>query len=147
MRTIGIDYDSHAVHFAVLEEEELSFYRYHVGDTLFDVVVGIQVVLRAHPADLVIVEAPIYIQNPKTSFKLAQVHTLIRLACEKESCKYEILGVTAWKKLTFGFAKLTKQEVFELMKTKYGEIISDTHFADSAAMAVAGQKLLESKSG
>ena len=147
MNVLGVDYDSHFVHFANLTGDVLSLFRCPVETTLVKTIDNITSLLTLRRPTLVVIEAPIYIQNPKTSFKLVQVHTLIRVACERKKFRYEIVSITAWKKLTFGYAKLKKQEVFELMKTKYGEIISDNHYADAAAMSVAGKVLLEAKDG
>lgn len=143
MRTvIGIDYDSHAVHLGILGKK-LSVIRQTVYESLLDTMLNLWELLDNLSPTLVIVEAPVYIQNPKTSFKLARVHTLICMACEAAKVHFEVLENTRWKKLTLGSARKNKQEVFEAMRERFGEVISDSHFADAAAMALAGRKLLE----
>lgn len=145
---IGVDYDSHAVHFAILGER-VKVSRYHLsGEDLISSIDGLATIFRGfltisyHDA-FVIIEAPVYIQNPRTSFKLAQVQTLIRVACETVGLKYEVLESTRWKKLALGSARKNKQEVLEAMRFRFGDVISDSHFADATAMALAGMKLLK----
>ena len=143
MRVIGIDYDSHAVHFSILSGERVSTIRYHLVESLGDSLDALIEQVKNFRDDYVVVEAPIYIQNPKTSFKLARVHTLICVALEKAGVLYQIIEVTRWKRLALGKARANKQEVLEAMRARFGDIISDSHFADATAMAVAGKKLLE----
>ena len=143
----GIDYDSHAVHFAVLEGEVLHLFRYHVsvGQTSLEILDALEACLRniPSPVKLVVIEKPIYIQNPRTSFSLNRIYLLIDLACEKLKLVTTSLGSSSWKKLALGYARLNKQEVYERMRQRFGEVISDFHFADSTAMALAGQELLK----
>ena len=142
-RVVGIDYDSHAVHFSILSGERVSTIRYHLVESLGDSLDALVGQAKNFRNDYVVVEAPIYIQNPKTSFKLARVHTLICIALEKAKVPYQIIEVTRWKRLALGKARANKPEVLEAMRSRFGDIISDSHFADATAMCLAGRKLLE----
>ena len=151
MRIVGIDYDSHAVHFAILEGEVLHTFRYHISvvQSSLDILDALEACLRGipSPVELVVIETPIYIQNPKTSFSLSRIYLLIDLACEKLKLCTTALGSSRWKKLALGYSRLNKQEVFERMQEHFGEIISDSHYADAGAMALAGRRLVEGKNG
>lgn len=146
MIIIGCDYDSHAAHFAILEKNSIGTQRYSLKGTgllgALDELVQCFTQFRREET-FVIIEAPVYIQNPLTSFKLAQVQTLLRVACERAKLKYEVLTSTRWKKLALGKARLSKQEVFDAVRERFGDVITDFHFADAAAMALAGRKLQE----
>ena len=147
MRTLGVDYDSRAVHFGILEGEVLHVFRYHsyAGQPSLELLGGIEACLQGipKPVSLVVIEAPIYIQNPKTSFALSRVYFLVELACQKLSLATIPLGSSRWKKLGLGCARLNKGQVFERMRERFGEIVSDSHYADCAGLALAGRKLLE----
>lgn len=141
---IGVDYDSKAVHLALLCEWEtgihLSVFRVHfttLSETLRDLVALLD---RIRPNSAV-VEAPIYIQNPKTSFLLSRMHTLICLACEQANLPFITLGSARWKKLAFGSARLNKRAVFERARESWKDLISDHHYADAYGLALAGMVL------
>jgi Holliday junction resolvasome RuvABC endonuclease subunit len=87
---------------------------------------------------VVILEAPLYIQNPKTSFVLAEMNTLIRLALAALNLPCEMLTTTQWKKLAWGTAKLKKGDVLANAQKVWGEIVTDDHFGDALSMALAG---------
>jgi len=151
VRIVGCDYDSHAVHFGVLEKEVLYAFRYHsyVGQPSLELLDGIETCLRSipKPVSLVVIETPIYIQNPRTSFALSRVYLLVELACQKLNLTTVSLGSSRWKKLGLGYARLNKGRVFERMKERFGDIISDSHYADCAGMCLAGQRLVEGSDG
>jgi len=145
MKVTGIDYDSRAVHLATLDNGKLvSLLRVHLsGATLTTAIESIVSQLQVCASGAIFVEAPIYIQNPKTSFKLTRVHVLICIACEQAKLSYQVIEPTRWKKLALGTARINKQQVFEAVRLHFGEVITDSHFADACAMAIAGQKILE----
>ena len=146
---VGCDYDSKAVHFAMLEREALHLFRYHIysGQTSLELLDALEACFRSIPLpiQLVVIETPIYIQNPKTSFALNRIYLLVGLACEKLKLVTTSLGSSRWKKLALGYARLNKREVFERMRQRFGEIISDSHYADCTGLALAGRELLKGK--
>ena len=144
-RVIGVDYDSHAVHLAILTGGGPHMFRVPVGDNLVETLGQLRKLLKNFRGAFVVIEAPIYIQNPRTSFKLARVQTLACLACERVGLEYKVLESTRWKKLALGRARMKKQEILEAMQKRFGDIISDSHFADATGLALAGKKLLEEK--
>ena len=91
--------------------------------------------------ELMLVEAPVYIQNPKTSFVLARVRTLIEVAASAAGLKAISIESTKWKKLSLGQTRLNKEEVRVKINTMLGTDV-DSHWADAAAMALAGEKIL-----
>jgi len=152
MRTVGIDYDSHAVHVAVFEDEVLHTFRYYISpeQSSLEILKALEAFLYTNVFNgckLVVIESPIYIQNPKTAFALGRVYLLVSLACEKLKLVKVTLSNSRWKKLALGYAKLNKQQVFDKMKAVYGDIIADSHYADATGLASAGKKLVEGKNG
>ena len=145
MKVTGIDYDSRAVHLATLDNGKLvSLLRVHLpGATLTTAIESIASQIRIGLPDAIFIEAPIYIQNPKTSFKLTRVHVLICVACEQTKLPYQVIEPTRWKKLAMGTARINKHGVFEAIRSQFGEAITDSHYADAVAMSIAGQKILE----
>lgn len=149
----GLDYDSHAMHMAVTRSESfheipsLTLVRCPLDPSLKASLEKIEEVLMSglNPTAFVIVEASVYIQNPRTSFGLVRVQTLLRLACERTSLRYQVLENTKWKRLAFGTSKKNKAQVFEMMRQTYGEQITDHHFSDATGMSLAGRSLLQAE--
>jgi len=141
---LGVDYDTKNIHIAALGAGVilLNLKRIPVWSPYNEVFHEASKYFFSGSPELVVVEAPIYIQNAKTSFALARVHTIITLACEEAHIKFTTLGATRWKKLAMGEAKVNKEETLKRMRDRFGDDVTDHHFADSIGLALAGKELI-----
>jgi len=146
---IGIDYDSHNIHVAIYDGESLLLVRQNLDKiTLYAGMIDLAKLITPYVPRLILIEAPVYVQNPKATYKLTRVCTVCQLACEYPDFPYQIIPNTQWRKAAWGKAIMQKEQVVEKAIEQFGEIITDHHFADAASMAlVAWRQINAEQSG
>ena len=149
VRVIGVDYDSHQYHIAVLEDGELSVFETDdMADSDESVMFAVQSVLSdLSEDDRVFVERPIHIQNPNTTLKLAKAFSFLNYGCLENGIPFQDIRTTTWKKRVVGAGNAKKDQVLEFARNLYGDTIKNQHLADATCIALAGVQIVEEEMG
>ena len=143
-RVIGVDYDSHQYHVAVIEDGELSVFETEdMADSDESVMFAVQTVLSdLSEEDRVFVERPIHIQNPNTTLKLAKAFSFLNYGCLENGIPFQDIRTTTWKKRVVGAGNAKKDQVLAFARERYGDTIKNQHLADATCIALAGIQIV-----
>ena len=86
---------------------------------------------------VMLVEAAIYIQNPKATIAIASVAGVARFACHINGFDCEFVDNTKWKRDILGKGNASKLEIKEFAIEKWGkDKFPEQDFADAACIAL-----------
>jgi Holliday junction resolvasome RuvABC endonuclease subunit len=82
------------------------------------------------------IEGPIYLQNIKTSFSIAQTVYGIELAAYRTQVPCFEVPPTSWKKMVLGNGAAKKEDILKFAETKWGKgKFKEQDYADAACIA------------
>lgn len=87
------------------------------------------------PLQKACIEEGLFIQNPKTTLKIAYVIGYIMGVIKRNNVPVELVNNKTWKKVVIGNGNATKEQIMEYAKAKWGDKIKSQHMADAACIA------------
>lgn len=87
----------------------------------------------------VAIEAPIFIQNPKTTMQIAAVVYTARFICCLHDLECVSIQNKSWKKYVLKRGDAKKEDIFGYANTKWSNAFHDQDHADAACIALWGR--------
>lgn len=87
----------------------------------------------------VAIEAPIFIQNPKTTMQIAAVVHIAEFICYLWGIEYAPIQNKSWKKYVLEKGNATKQEIFDFANIFWEDAFKEQDHADAACIALWGR--------
>lgn len=112
------------------------------GETFWDDMSKIKVILDKGSTIKATVESPIYIQNPRATIAIASVTGLVRFTCFLNDIACEYLDNTKWKRDIIGKGNASKIEIKEFSINKWGDVFPEQDYADAACIALWNKRRL-----
>ena len=84
----------------------------------------------------VAVEAPIFIQNPRTTMQIASVVYATKFICSLHGLGCVLVQNKTWKKYTVGSGNASKHDILEYANTFWGTSFPEQDWADAACVAL-----------
>ena len=93
--------------------------------------------------DLAMVEAAIYIQNPRTTLSIAYVVGSVWSFLSSANVSTQLVDNRRWKKDVLGKGNAKKTDIKKYAVEKWGDIFTEQDFADAACIALWGKRSLD----
>ena len=87
----------------------------------------------------VAIEAPIFIQNPKTTMQIAAVVYTAQFICSLWDVDYVSIQNKSWKKYVLEKGNASKQEIFDFANIFWKKAFEEQDHADAACIALWGR--------
>ncbi len=87
----------------------------------------------------VAIEAPIYIQNPKTTMQIAAVVYIARFICSLQELDCTPIQNKSWKKYVLERGNVSKQDIFKFANILWKDAFTEQDHADAACIALWGR--------
>ena len=84
-------------------------------------------------------EAPIYIQNPKTTMQIAAVVYIARFICSLQELDCTPIQNKSWKKYVLERGNVSKQDIFKFANILWKDAFTEQDHADAACIALWGR--------
>jgi len=154
MRIVGIDIDSRKFG-AVMIEKKDSWDCFHlstcknVDDRIAELYDEMEKLLIRWAPDIVFIEAPIYIQNFKTTQSISEAVGNCKSLCRRYKILYEVVPNKTWKKEIIGNGNCTKEDTRKFIEKKYaGFIDKEQDCYDAFGLCLFGiKRMKETKLG
>lgn len=147
---LGLDCSSRAVHGVVINQEgelqttEKWESNYPTFDERFprflrNFYVDLGIIKETFPNIRVAIEAPIFIQNPKTTMQIAAVVYIARFICYLWDIECVPIQNKSWKKYVLDKGNASKQDIFVFANIFWREAFKEQDHADAACIALWGR--------
>jgi len=148
---IGLDCSTKAIHAVVVDDQENIIDQYKWGSSEKDFVDRFPEILEKfrgdlstiNNTDLAMVEAAIYIQNPRTTLSIAYVVGSVWSFLSSANVSTQLVDNRRWKKDILGKGNAKKTDIKQYAVEKWGDIFTEQDFADAACIALWGKRSLD----
>ena len=148
---LGIDCSTKAIHAIVLDEQENIIEQYKWHSTEKDFVDRFPEILEKFRSnlstisntDLAMVEAAIYIQNPRTTLSIAYVVGSVWSFLSSANIRTQLVDNRRWKKDILSKGNAKKADIKKYAVEKWGDVFNEQDFADAACIALWGKRSLD----
>lgn len=146
---MGIDCSSKSVDFVLLDARggfskkgRIETDSEDFDNKLFDLENKFMVVfddeLEKYNIETAIIEGPIFYGNPKTSFGIAQIITMVKLILHNRNIDSFTVDNKSWKKSVLGNGAASKEEIAKFAKLKWNNKVETQDEFDAASIAFYG---------
>jgi Holliday junction resolvasome RuvABC endonuclease subunit len=97
------------------------------------------IIKNTFPNIQVAIEAPIFIQNPKTTMQIAAVVYTAQFICSWWDVEYASVQNKSWKKYALEKGNASKQEIFGFANIFWKDAFKEQDHADAACIALWGR--------
>jgi Holliday junction resolvasome RuvABC endonuclease subunit len=94
------------------------------------------IIVERYPSLWVAVEAPIFIQNPRTTMQIASVVYATKFICSLHGLNSILVQNKTWKKVTVGNGNATKSDILEYANKLWDTQFAEQDWADAACVAL-----------
>ena len=148
---LGIDCSTKAIHAIVLDEQENIIEQYKWHSTEIDFVDRFPEILEKFRSnlstisntDLAMVEAAIYIQNPRTTLSIAYVVGSVWSFLSSANIRTQLVDNRRWKQDILSKGNAKKADIKKYAVEKWGDVFNEQDFADAACIALWGKRSLD----
>tara|TARA_R110002020_G_scaffold225933_1_gene436259 strand:- start:324 stop:806 length:483 start_codon:yes stop_codon:yes gene_type:complete len=147
---LGLDCSSKGVHGVVINQEaeykeqfkwvsKLPDFEDRFPAFLHNFLEDLGIIKERFPNLRVAIEAPIYIQNPKTTMQIAAVVYIARFICFLQEVECVPIQNKSWKKYVLERGNASKQDIFDFANIFWGNKFKEQDHADAACIALWGR--------
>ena len=143
---LGLDCSTFAVHAAIVDDEETlislnksSSKKKKFEERFPEIMVDFSEYLTKIKVTNAIIEAAIYIQNPKTTIAIAHVVGAVWFVLIKAGIDTAIVQNKEWKRDILK-GNVSKEEIKKFAIEKWGDIFPEQDYADAACIALLAQR-------
>jgi Holliday junction resolvasome RuvABC endonuclease subunit len=94
------------------------------------------IIIERYPSLWVAVEAPIFIQNPRTTMQIASVVYATKFICSLHGLDSTLVQNKTWKKFTVGNGNAAKSDILEYANKFWDTQFAEQDWADAACVAL-----------
>jgi len=144
---LGLDCSSKGIHGVVLNQDKklqemfkwvskLSDFDARFLEFLPNFYEEMGIIIERYPSLFISIEAPIFIQNPKTTMQIASVVYGAKLICYFHGILSDLVQNKVWKKVVIGTGNASKPDILEY-STKFWKCeFKEQDWADAACIAL-----------
>jgi len=144
---LGLDCSSKAVHGVIINKEgqlqetlkwasKTPDFDTRFVDFLTNFYEELGIIIERHTPLWVAVEAPIFIQNPKTTMQIASVVYTTKFICSLYNLDCSLVQNKTWKKYTVGRGNASKSDILEYANIFWQTTFAEQDWADAACVAL-----------
>ena len=147
---LGLDCSSKAVHGVLINDQaeyqehfkwmsKLANFDERFVEFLTNFFDDLGIIKERYPDLQVAIEAPIYIQNPKTTMQIAAVVYIARFICSLHKLECQAIQNKSWKKYVLERGNASKQDIFKFANILWKDKFKEQDHADAACIALWGR--------
>ena len=147
---LGLDCSSNGVHGVIINGEaeyqeqvkwisKLPDFEQRFTDFLYNFFDDLGIIKERYHGLQVAIEAPIYIQNPKTTMQIAAVVYIARFICHLHGLECVAIQNKSWKKYVLERGNASKQDIFKFANILWKDKFTEQDHADAACIALWGR--------
>ena len=144
---LGLDCSSKGVHGTIINHEgklqetkkwisPIKDFDTRFVDFLTDFYEEMGIIIERYNPLWVAVEAPIFIQNPRTTMQIASVVYATKFICALHKLGYHLVQNKTWKKYTVGKGNASKSDILEYANIFWQTAFAEQDWADAACVAL-----------
>ena len=144
---LGLDCSSKAVHGSIINHDgvlqenikwisPIKDFDSRFVDFLTKFYEELGIIIERYSSLWVAVEAPIFIQNPRTTMQIASVVYTTKFICALHKLGCRLVQNKTWKKYTVGRGNASKSDILEYANIFWGTQFAEQDWADAACVAL-----------
>jgi len=144
---LGLDCSTKAIHGVVIDADGmfLNKYKWVTDDSEFhtrfitnshNFLEDLGKIVTTYPGLRVAVEAPLFIQNPRTTIQLSAVIYTVDFICSVHGLEPELIENTKWKKYVLEKGNVSKKQIAEFAQIFWKQDFKEQDWADAACIAL-----------
>ena len=144
---LGLDCSTKAIHGVVIDNDGmfLDKYKWVTDDSEFHVrflsnshnfLEDLGKIILTYPGLRVAIEAPLFIQNPRTTIQLSAVIYTVDFICSFHGLEPELIENTKWKKYVLEKGNVSKKQIAEFAQIFWKQDFKEQDWADAACIAL-----------
>ena len=147
---LGLDCSSKGLHGVIIDQQsnlaymdkwisKLPNFEARFPAFLFNFYEDLSIIKERFPNLRVAIEAPIFIQNPKTTMQIAAVVYTARFICFLHGVQCEPIQSKSWKKYVLERGNASKEDIFKFANIFWKNVFEEQDHADAACIALWGR--------
>ena len=147
---LGLDCSTKAVHGVIIDDEGVFIEKFKWSSTSSDFHTRFLANSKSFLEDLgkikhtysdltVAIEAPLFIQNPRTTIQLSAVIYAVYFACYLQELTPDLIENTKWKKYVLERGNVSKKQIAEFAQIFWKADFKEQDWADAACVALWGR--------
>ena len=144
---MGLDCSTKAIHGVVIDDGGLFVHKYKwvTDDSEFhtrflsnshNFLGDLGKIKLTYPGLRAAVEAPLFIQNPRTTIQLSAVIYTVDFICSHHGLEPELIENTKWKKYVLEKGNVSKKQIAEFAQIFWKQNFKEQDWADAACVAL-----------
>ena len=144
---LGLDCSTKAIHGVVIDDGGLFVYKYKwvTDDSEFhtrflsnshNFLEDLGKIKLTYPGLRVAIEAPLFIQNPRTTIQLSAVIYTADFICSFHGLEPDLIENTKWKKYVLEKGNVSKKQIAEFAQIFWKQDFKEQDWADAACIAL-----------
>ena len=144
---LGLDCSTKAIHGVVIDNDGMFLNKYksvtddsesHVRflSNSHNFLEDLGKITLTYPGLRVAIEAPLFIQNPRTTIQLSAVIYTVDFICSFHGLEPELIENTKWKKYVLEKGNVSKKQIAEFAQIFWKQDFKEQDWADAACIAL-----------